>query len=88
MAAYRRQYVDPDLFTPLAEESGLIFPITDQVIKVVIQDMQKTLISDRILHIAINLSAQNIKTGRILTVLENALRQKGHTGPTNFVGGN
>jgi len=69
--------VRPDLFIPLAEESGLIGPITDQVIENVISDMKRQLVSDRSLHVAINLSAADMKTGRILPVLGNALK---HTG--------
>ncbi|PUA17814.1 EAL domain-containing protein [Glaciimonas sp. PCH181] len=67
----------PDLFIPLAEESGLILPITDQVIAAVVRDMKKCLASNSGLHIAINLSAQDIKTGRVLAVLESALRDTG-----------
>ncbi len=69
--------IRPDLFIPLAEESGLIMPITDQVIEAVIRDLNGVLVADRTLHIAINLCAADIKSGRILDVLEAKLA---HTG--------
>ncbi|WP_076592963.1 EAL domain-containing protein [Herminiimonas arsenitoxidans] len=67
------QMTRPDLFIPLAEESGVILPITDQVIDDVIHDMQAVLVADRDLHIAINISAQDIRTGRVLDVMQHAL---------------
>lgn len=67
--------IRPDLFIPLAEESGLILPITDQVIEAVIHDLGPTLGTDRSLHIAINFSADDIKTGRMLPILEKRLRE-------------
>ena len=63
----------PDLFIPLAEESGLIMQITDQVIDMVIRDLKPMLIAHRNIHIAVNLSAQDIKSGRILEVLQSKL---------------
>jgi sensor c-di-GMP phosphodiesterase-like protein len=71
--------VRPDLFIPLAEESGLILPITDQVVQAVIADLGALLVKNRSLHIAVNLSAQDIKTGRILPYLDKALRGTGIT---------
>jgi sensor c-di-GMP phosphodiesterase-like protein len=69
--------VRPDLFIPLAEESGLILPITDQVVQAVIADLGALLVKNRDLHIAVNLSAQDIKTGRILPYISAALKGTG-----------
>lgn len=69
--------VRPDTFIPLAEESGLIQAITDQVIDGVIGDLGAVLVADRSLHIAINLSADDIKSGRVLPVIQAALANSG-----------
>lgn len=63
----------PELFVPLAEENGLIGRITDQVIGMVVRDLQAVLVNDRSLHVAINLSTEDIKTGRGLDAIQAAL---------------
>jgi len=65
--------VRPDLFIPLAEEHGLIDALTDQVIERVIEDMRDLLVQDRSVHIAINLSASDVSSGRALKVLTRQL---------------
>lgn len=69
--------VRPDHFIPLAEESGLILQITDQVVEAVVRDMKDHLVADRALHVAINLSAADIKTGRALPLIGAALEGTG-----------
>ncbi|WP_334174196.1 EAL domain-containing protein [Pseudoxanthobacter sp.] len=69
--------VRPDLFIPLAEETGLILPITDRVIGHVMHDMRDVLRSDPSLHIAINICADDMRTGRVLDVLGPQLRAAG-----------
>ena len=67
----------PDLFIPLAEESGLIGAITEQVIGLVVRDLRTMLVSDRSLHVAINLGADDIKDGRGLDAIQAALANTG-----------
>jgi len=69
--------VRPDLFIPLAEETGVIRQITDQVMDAIIRDLGSLLNEDRGLHIAINLSAGDIKTGRFLDMLAEKLPPSG-----------
>ncbi|KAF1014195.1 MAG: putative cyclic di-GMP phosphodiesterase PdeB [Stenotrophomonas maltophilia] len=59
----------PDLFIPMAEEAGLIADVTDLVIDLVLEDMRELLVRDRSAHIAINLAADDITTGRAMKVL-------------------
>ena len=64
------EFIRPDIFIPVAEETGLIQAITDQVIQTIICELSTLLASDRNLHIAINLSAMDVTTGRVLDFLE------------------
>ena len=69
--------VRPDLFIPLAEQSGLIKPITDQVIEAVAREMGELLVQHRSMHIAINISADDFKTGRVLQAVEKRIARTG-----------
>lgn len=69
--------VRPDLFIPLAEESGLILPITDQVMDAVGRDLGALLRQKRALHISINLCAADMKSGRFLPPLQKMLAASG-----------
>lgn len=65
--------VKPDMFLALAEETGLIRSITDQVVACACADLGAVLESDRGIHVAINFAAADMQTGRILDVLQTAL---------------
>ncbi len=61
----------PDVFIPLAESSGLIEAITDQVVNSVFEDLGEMLARDRSLHVALNLAAADVCSGRLIPVLLN-----------------
>ncbi|WP_419712717.1 EAL domain-containing protein [Pseudomonas sp. NFX224] len=67
--------VYPDVFIPLAESSGLIEAITDQVINSVFEDLGAMLASDRSLHVALNLAAADVCSGRLIPTLLNEIRR-------------
>ncbi|MEC5384598.1 EAL domain-containing protein [Uliginosibacterium sp. H3] len=69
--------VRPDLFIPLAEDSGLIQPITDQVVDIVLREMGAALRADQALHIAINLAADDVCSGRALAVITRTVGRHG-----------
>lgn len=69
--------VRPDLFIPLAEDSGLIQPITDQILEAVVNDLGELLRSDPDLHVAVNLCAEDLKSGRVLPVVKRVLHGSG-----------
>ncbi len=71
------EIIAPDSFIPLAEETGLIEKITDQVIDHVIQDLNHILVNDRSLHVTINLTPEDIETGRALKTLDALLLYSG-----------
>jgi len=60
--------VRPDLFIPLAEDTGLIEPMTEWLMKQVRLELETLLASDRDSHIAINLSPCHFETDKILHV--------------------
>jgi sensor c-di-GMP phosphodiesterase-like protein len=69
--------VGPDIFIPLAEASGLIIGITDQVVEMMVADLGALLVANPALHVAVNVCAADIKSGRILSVVGTALERTG-----------
>jgi len=68
-------WVSPDLFIPYAEDHHLIGPVTDILIERILEDMKVALRADPSLHIAINISAEDIQSGRFLDVLSDAIEK-------------
>ncbi|WP_336741304.1 EAL domain-containing protein [Aureimonas altamirensis] len=62
-------WVRPDLFIPVAEESGLIGEITELVIANVASDLSAFLANDPTMHVSINLSPQDLQTDTTLVQL-------------------
>lgn len=67
-------WVRPDLFIPVAEQSGLIQEITAQVIIEIGKDVGQLLSSDPTLHVAINLSAEDLTTAAFMSLIEKLVR--------------
>jgi len=59
--------VRPDLFIPLAEDTGLIEPMTEWLMKQICTEMESLLASDRSFHVAINLSPCHFESEKILS---------------------
>jgi sensor c-di-GMP phosphodiesterase-like protein len=67
------KWIHPDGFLSLAEETGLIAGITDLLIDRVVEDLAQMLTAERSVHIAINIAACDMESGRFLPVLKAAL---------------
>ncbi|GAB2867174.1 hypothetical protein GCM10027277_40190 [Pseudoduganella ginsengisoli] len=70
--------VSPDRFIPLAEETGMVVPIGDWVIQAVCaQQAQWQREGQRIVPIAVNLSALQFRESNVLQTISGALEQHG-----------
>jgi sensor c-di-GMP phosphodiesterase-like protein len=69
--------VSPEVFIPLAEQHRLIEPLTDMMIGCVIADLADMLRRERSVHVAINISAADMQSGRFLPILTSALAEAG-----------
>jgi sensor c-di-GMP phosphodiesterase-like protein len=76
------QLIPPNFFIPLAEQSGLICDITDQVVERVLHDLRDLLQTDPSVHISINLCAADIESGRPLPFIKDQLRASNIPAPS------
>ncbi|CAN7551925.1 EAL domain-containing protein [Pseudoduganella sp. LjRoot289] len=68
--------VSPDRFIPLAEETGLVVPIGDWVIRAVVaQQAQWQRAGHRIVPVALNLSALQFREGNVLHTIAHTLAE-------------
>lgn len=67
----------PDTFLPLAESSGLIEPITGQVIATVCRELGPSLVSGQLPHVSINLSACDVASAAYLPHLTEQRQRAG-----------
>ena len=64
------ELIGPDLFIPIAEHSGLITKLTATVLELVARDVGDFLADHPDFHIAINLSAADLQTDRIVALMD------------------
>jgi sensor c-di-GMP phosphodiesterase-like protein len=64
--------VRPDLFIPLAEDTGLIEPMTEWLMKQIRVELEAILGNDQSFHIAINLSPCHFESEKILSTSSRA----------------
>src|SRR5262249_18988468 len=69
--------VRPEIFIPVAEDTGLIQQITERVVDIVGTDAQGLFRSRPDFHIAINVSSADLNTDRIIRLLERLAEQTG-----------
>jgi len=69
--------ISPDVFIPIAEQNGLITAVTERVIQLLERDATQLLRQHPNFHIAINLSAEDIGSPRLLPRLCQALDRMG-----------
>ena len=69
--------ISPASFIQLAEESGVISLITQNVMDIVARDLPKLMKLDPDFHVAINLSATDLKAGATISRLIELLRKSG-----------
>lgn len=69
--------ISPASFIPLAEESGVISLITENVMEVVSRDLPRLMKIDPKFHVGINFSATDLKTDLTLDKLMELLRKSG-----------
>ncbi len=72
-----RGLVPPDAFIPLAENTGLIGPLTTQVLDLALAQARRWADADAPLQIAVNLSARNLLDDRLDTLVAQLLTRHG-----------
>jgi sensor c-di-GMP phosphodiesterase-like protein len=78
------EIVRPDVFIPVAEESGVILLITERVLKLVAADLPAMLREDPHFHVSVNLSAADLALPSTLDALKKLLAASGAS-PANLM---
>ena len=71
------EQIGPDLFIPVAEESGLITRLTERVFELVERDAAPYLAAYPDFHVAINLSAADLESSALIDRVDGFLRRSG-----------
>jgi sensor c-di-GMP phosphodiesterase-like protein len=78
------ELIGPDLFIPLAEQTGVITRLTERVFTLVERDTRHFLSMHPDFHVAVNLSAMDLHSDAILGVID-ALLARGSAKASNLV---
>lgn len=73
----KRGYIPPDAFIQLAEQTGLIQPLTRWVLNTALKQCAHWHASNLMLSIAINISARSLEDNEILSIINSALASSG-----------
>jgi len=78
------EQIGPDLFIPVAEQSGIITRLTERVLELVEADAGAYLAAHPDFHVAINLSSADLQSTAIVDLVEGFLRRSGAS-PSNLI---
>jgi sensor c-di-GMP phosphodiesterase-like protein len=78
------ELIGPDLFIPVAEQSGMISMLTERLVQIVQRDCGAYLAAHPDFHIALNIAAADLESDAIIGLLDNAMKRSG-TQPSNFI---
>lgn len=70
-------FVRPDLFIPIAEETGVICQLTQRVFELIATDLGETLKTNPNFHIGINVSSSDLQSGDLIKLVENLMKTTG-----------
>src|SRR3954465_4707503 len=71
------EMVPPDVFIPVAEETGLIHGITKRVLEIVAREAAALMVAHRDLHIGINLSSKDLQASDTPHLVQDMVRAMG-----------
>ena len=78
------ELIGPDLFIPVAEQSGMITRLTERLIQNVQRDCGAYLAAHPDFHVALNISASDLESDAIIGLLDNFMHQSGAQA-SNFI---
>lgn len=79
-----RGFVSPEMFVALAEQSGLINTLTDWVVGSVVKDIHTLKTQGIAMHVAINISAQDLERTDLIDKINTLLAGK-HISPASII---
>lgn len=68
-------FLSPDIFIPLAEQTGLITHLTEDIVRKIFTDLGSWLHNQPGLHISINLSVDDLRSPRLPKLMQQQLEQ-------------